>query len=206
VKEVETLHADLIEASPWSALIDGLPHPKRSFLLFLIISSAAAKFWNKTKNYKEFYATAKSRNPFRSTNSDVVVAEALIFYCHQICSFIDDAIENNELIEDDREALWAAGFMIRYMINEQTGWSMEEIFPSRVKEYRECSSTALSVEALVRVLLRSIGKQAIHDPDRLNLPSITDVPVKLHTMVHMKAWLPAYYEVYRRVADTCPMD
>jgi hypothetical protein len=55
------------------------------------------------------------------------------------------------------------------------------------------------------VLLRSIGKQAITDPDRRLDLSLGYTPIVARTMIHMTS-MPAYFEVYKNIIEHYPMD
>src|SRR6516165_12675958 len=55
-------------------------HPKRSTVLHMIISLMAADFWEHVNNKTDTPDWQVNANSFRSTNSDVIVGEALIFF------------------------------------------------------------------------------------------------------------------------------
>jgi hypothetical protein len=176
---------------------------------------AAAEFWNDTKapNTKKFFSaaanlpTVRSGNPFKSTKSDVVVAEALIFLFYNFHAFINHSVKKNELLEADLEASVPVGPSIRHTIQETTGWPLAEILSSRFSEYNRCTySNEPVVDAFSVLVMRSIGKRAIHDPDRL--PDFRNVnpQVMMWTMAYMAAHLPAYFELYKDLVDNFPMD
>ena len=80
-------------------------HPKRSTIIQMIILRMAADFWKDANKITDNPDWKVSSNPFSSTNSDVVVAEALIFFFY---TFIQHHIGENELSVSDGEALSTA--------------------------------------------------------------------------------------------------
>ena len=100
-----------------------------------------------------------------------------------------------------------AGTTVAHIVEETTGWSIREIISSRLEEYSGHKGEN-PTEIFGRVLLRSIGKQAIDDPDR-NLDPLSGFdyfPAVMNTMIHMIAWLPAHCEIYQNVVDNYSMD
>jgi hypothetical protein len=85
---------------PW---MRGVKHPKRSTILQMIIARLASDFWNDANKITDNPDWNVSSNPFSSTNSDVVVAEALMFFFFNFISFILRAMEQKELSVSDSE-------------------------------------------------------------------------------------------------------
>lgn len=184
-------------------------HPKRSFIVYTIISYAAADFWKEANKIPDFNPDwGASENPFKSTNSDVIVAEALMFFWYNFFNFVRYAVEKNELTEADIEAVSTAGTTIGHVIQETTQWPITEILRSRMDEYEHHDKTETPTEVFSRVALRSIGKQAINEPDRVLNPlnSLGYMPIILQTMIHMTAMLPGYFETYKNIVKHCPID
>jgi hypothetical protein len=168
---------------------------------------AAAEFWNETQKANKFFAKLTSRNPFKSANSDVVVAEALIFLVYNLDRLIELSVEKNELTDADLEAAVVVGPCIRHIIQEMTGWHLTEALSSRFGEYARCTYTNEPVvDAFCGVLLRSIGKRAIHEPDRRLDFRSNNAPLMLWTTTYMAAHLAAYRDFYKNVVEHYPMD
>ena len=130
-----------------------------------------------------------------------------MFFWYNFFIFVRHAVKNKELADADKEAVATVGTTIGHVIQETTGWSIGEIFRSRMNEYDERSSTELPAEVFSRVLLRSVGKQTIEDPDRRLDPLSLDItPTVMEIMIHMTAWLPAYSETYKNAVHNYPMD
>lgn len=192
----------------WSAWMRDSKHPKRTTIVYMIVSLAAADFWKEVNKI--------TSNPFRSTDSDVIVAEALIFFWynfylfvrHAVRKFVRHAVRKKELIEADIQAVSAAGTTIGHVIQETTQWPVTEILSTRLDEYEYRATTENPIEVFSRVLLRSIGKKAIDDPDRcLNpLNGLDDMPIIMRAMIHVTAMLPAYWEIYKNIVQNYPMD
>jgi hypothetical protein len=182
----------------WSAWMRGVEHPKRSTIVFMITSLAAAEFWK--------HANKITDNPFKKTNSDVVVAEALMFFWYHFFLFVRDAVKKNELTQADNQAVATAGTTIVHVIQETTQWPTTEIFVARMNEYEHRDTSQNPIEGFSGVLLRSIGKQSINDPDSLDPLSLDDTPIVAQTMAHMIAKLPAYIEVYKNIVEHYEMD
>src|SRR6516165_7225497 len=137
-------------------------HPKRSTVLHMIISLMAAGFWEHANKLTD---APDSANPFRSTNSDVIVGEALIFFWYNFLCLIREDVKQNKLSSSDLEALPTVGLMILDTIQSNFQASIAEVFRSRIKEYESQDSSEKSNEIFSRALLRSIGKQVIDDSD-----------------------------------------
>jgi hypothetical protein len=183
-------------------------HPKRSTILHMIITLMAADFWKQTNAIADDPDRMVSANPFRSTNSDVIVAEALVFFCYNFILFTDHAVRQKELSESDTEAIITAGATVSNTIQSSLQISISEIFRSRMSEYNDDPSRN-PVEVFSRVLLRSIGKQAINDPDRAASPlDIVDyqMPVVIRTTTYMTSMLPAYWQTYKNIVEHYSMD
>src|SRR6266851_3472185 len=190
----------------WSAWMRDVEHPKRSIILDLIISKAAADFWKDANKITESHDWGVSNNPFKKTNSDVIVAEALIFFWYNFFLFVRHAVIKKELTQSDNQAVSVACTTIVHTIQEATQWNMPEIFSARTDEYQDRDNSENPIEVFSRVLLRSIGKQAITDPDRRLDLSLGYVPIVTRTMIHMTSMLPAYFEVYKNIIEHYPMD
>jgi hypothetical protein len=59
----------------WAALTKHAVHPKRSFILCMIVLMAAVDFWKRARKTNEIYSAIGADNPIRSMNSDVVISE-----------------------------------------------------------------------------------------------------------------------------------
>jgi hypothetical protein len=180
-------------------------HPKRSTIIQMIILRMAADFWNHTNKITDDPDWKVSSNPFSSTNSDVVVAEALIFFFY---TFIKQFIDDNELRASDGEAIGTAGVIISDIIQSNLQISIPEFFRSRMGEYESRDESQNPVEVFSSVVVRSIGKQAINDPDRAISLTMGDfeMPVMIRTAIFMKAMLPSYVKVYKNIVEHYPMD
>ena len=177
-------------------------HPKRSTVLHMVISLMAADFWEHAVT-----DAPDSANPFRSTNSDVVVGEALIFFWYNFLCLIREDVKQNKLSSSDLEALPTVGLMILDTIQSNFQASIAEVFRSRIKEYEGQDSSENSSEIFSRVLLRSIGKQVIDDPDHaISTASDYQTNLMLETAICMKAMIPGYFEKYKHLVEHYPMD
>lgn len=181
---------------------------KRSTVVYLIVSLAASDFWKYTKRIKDNPNWGVSESPFDTTNSDVIVAEALMFFWYNFFIFARHAVTKRELNEADIQAVSTAGTTIGHVIQETTQWSISEILRARIDEYEHRDSSENPTEVFSRIVLRSTGKQAIHDPDcRLGpLNSLDHTPIVMRTMIYITAMLPKYFEVYRNIVSHYPMD
>ena len=181
---------------------------KRSTIVYLIVSLAAADFWKEANKITDNPDLGVSDNPFKKTNSDVIVAEALIFFWYNFFLFMRHAVRNKQLTQADNQAVSAAGTTMGHVIQEATQWRIAEILGARTNEYEHRDTTENPTEVFSRVVLRSIGKQAINDPDR-RLDPLRDfdhMPIVMWTMIYMTAKLPAYFEVYKNIIEHYPMD
>ena len=182
-------------------------HPKRSTVLHMIISLMAADFWEHANKLTDAPDWQVSENPFRSTNSDVIVGEALIFFWYNFLCLIREDVKQNKLSSADLEALPTVGLMILDTIQANFQASIAEVFRSRIKEYEGQDSSEKSNEIFSRVLLRSIGKQVIDDPDHaISTASDYQTNLMLETAICMKAMIPGYFEKYKHVVEHYPMD
>lgn len=183
-------------------------HPKRTTILYLILSLAAADFWREANKITANPNWGACENPFKSTNSDVAITEALMFFWYNFFLFVRYAVTKNELTEADNQALSAAGIAVGQVIHETTGWRITEMFKSRMGEYEHRDKAENPAEVFARVVLRSIGKQAINEPDRLLDPSNSRdyTPIIMRTMIYMTTKLPVYFELYKSIVREYPMD
>jgi hypothetical protein len=74
-KRVDTSDSD----RGWSAWMRDVEHPKRSTIVYMITSLAAAELWKAANEMSDNSDWGLSSDPFKKTNSDVIVAEALMF-------------------------------------------------------------------------------------------------------------------------------
>ena len=192
----------------WSAWMRDIEHPKRSTIVYLIVSLAAADFWKEANKITDNPDWGVSENPFKKTNSDVIVAEAMIFFWYNFFLFVRHAVKKKELTQADVQAVSTAGTTVGHVIQETTQWPITEILGARMDEYEHCDATENPTEVFSRVVLRSIGKQAIDDTDRHLDPlnSLDYMPIIMQTTIHMTAKLPAYFEVYKNIVHHYPMD
>lgn len=192
----------------WSAWMRDVEHPKRSTIVYLIVSLAAADFWKEANKTTDNPDWGVSDNPFKKTNSDVIVAEALMFFWYNFFLFVRRAARKKQLTKADNQAVSDAATTIGYVIQETTQWSVAEILGARMNEYEHRDTTENPTEVFSRVVLRSIGKQAINDPDRRidSLGDLDHMPIVMHTTIHMIAKLPAYFDVYKNIIEHYQMD
>src|SRR5262249_45512018 len=137
-----------------------LKHPKRSVIIWLIMSLAAAKFWKEATTDNPDLRL--SDNPFNKTNSDIIVSEALIFFWHSFSLHVVHMKQQQQLTEADKEAVSSAGAVMMRAVKETTGWPIVGVFDARTDEYEHRNKTESSTEVFCRVILRSLGKQAIN--------------------------------------------
>jgi hypothetical protein len=139
----------------------------------LLILMAGSHFWNLVRT------AAVVRSSVTETNSDVVVAEALIsFYSIVLnlmtCEF-NAVIQAAKLDEqgfakcpnemDAISALHSALRMIAAKVHAKTGWDVEGIEAARLKLYDTAENREEWVAAFMRTVNSSIGKQSINDED-----------------------------------------
>ena len=132
-----------------------------------------------------------------------------MFFCYNFISFIQNAVKKEELSDSDIEAVITAGAIVGDSIQENLQISISEIFGSRMSEYESSGPSETPIEVFSRVLLRSIGKQAINDPDRaVSVPDIGDyqMPVVIRTNIYMTSMLPGYFQVYKNITEHYRMD
>jgi hypothetical protein len=211
-ENVDVIRSDLARLSieeKWASRLNNAAHPKRGFVLCLVILLAARDFLRKSRNTNEFYALG-SQNPISFMNTDVVATEASFFFWFNFSIFIRHAVRNGTLIEADKEALITAGMILCTIIQATTRRAVSELFSSRLTEYGEGQRRENPSESFVRVLLRSVEKRAVDDPDR-RLDPFIDLPMattglSMATMAYMAAMLPLHFDVYKDVTHDCPMD
>jgi hypothetical protein len=118
------------------------------------------------------------------------------------------AVKKKSLSQADNQAVSAAGTTVGHVIQETTEWPIVEILSARINEYEHRDTTENPTEVFSRVVLRSIGKQAINDPDRRldPLSGLDYMPIVMTTMIHVTAKLPVYFEVYKNIIQHYPMD
>jgi hypothetical protein len=180
-----------------------LKHPKRSVIVWLIMSLAAATFWKEANEITTDNPDwGLSDNPFKKTNSDVIVAEALIFFWYTFSMHVVHK-KQQHLTEADGKAVANAGAVLMRAVGDTTGWSIVEIFDERTNEYR--NKTENSTEIFCRVMLRSLGKQAINDPYR-HVDLESSLRICAWTIIHMTAWLPTYFKWYENIVQHYPLD
>lgn len=187
----------------WAELMRDAKHPKRSMIIYMIVSLAAAEFWKEANKKTDDPIKGVSENPFKSTNSDVIVAEALMFYLCNFYLFLRPAVRKEKLTEADVESMSVVATTIGHVIQETTQWPIVEILGSRMDEYFEARENP--TEVFSQVILRSIGKKSINDPDRLD-PNLNDMLISMRTIIHVTAMLPGYFEIYKKVVQHYPMD
>jgi len=199
-----------IGQAAWASFIDDAEHPKRSFILGMTILMAAADFWKSRSKPNEIYsAIPGSKNLIRQINSDIAVTEASLFILHRFMYLVCDAVKKGELVEADKDACVEASEVMCLIIQATTNCAIREIYSSRLNEYSDRPGKENPIESFVRVLLRSVGKQRIGDPDRrLDSPPLTfDQPLMMaSTNLYMAAMLPKFFEVYSNVVHNYPMD
>jgi hypothetical protein len=181
-----------------------LKHPKRSVIIWLIMSLAAAKFWNEA-NTTDNPDLGLPDNPFKKTNSDVIVSEALIFFWYSFSLHVVHMKQQQQLTKADIEAVGSAGAVMMRAVKETTGWPIVGIFDARTDEYEHRNKTQNSTEVFCRVILRSLGKQAITDP-YCHVDLESSLKVCLRTMIHMTARLPGYFKWYKTIVQHYPLD
>jgi hypothetical protein len=154
--------------------IDNASRP--TIVWVLLILMAGSHFWSLVRT------TAVVRSSVTETNSDVVVAEALIsFYSIVLqAAKVDEqgfAKCSNEM--DAISALHSALRMIAAKVHAKTGWDVEGIEAARLKLYDTAENREEWVAAFMRTVNSSIGKQSINDEDE---DGIEDDPM-LATMI-----------------------
>ena len=105
------------------------------------------------------------KDPFKHTNPDVIVAEALMFFWQFFLDAVQHAVGKRELTKADFEAVANAGTAIVILIHGTTGWDIADFFGSRIERYGHREPVQTSIETFTGVLLRSRGKKSVHDPD-----------------------------------------
>jgi hypothetical protein len=181
--------------------IPKLKHQKRSGLIWLIITLAATEYWKEASKLAANPDWSVSENPFKKTNSDVIVAEALIFFWYCFMRYVARKKQQQQLTQVDGQA-WSdvAAFMVP-VIDQTTQWPIEEFLDARMNEYKNSDKF---VPVFCRVVLRSLGKQAINDPDRsLDLEKEDNMSIWGWTAFYMVEKLPP---LYKTMIERYPMD
>jgi hypothetical protein len=187
------------------AVPDDVKHPKRSVFVWLTMSLAATDFWKEANKITCNPDWGVSANPFEKTNSDVILAEALMFFWQSFICHVVQKKQQQQLTETDFQAVSDAAALMMLIIEHQTPWSMFDIFHARNCEY--ITKADNSIKIFCRVILRSLGKQAINDPDRpLDLGKDDHMSIWAWTMTYMKQKLPEYFELYEHTVQRFPMD
>jgi hypothetical protein len=142
-------------------------------ILFMSIAMAAGNFWNQTLKYDNLDSS------FAATNSDIVIVEALywvwcligkmMFTDFNAALVVAETDERGAEVPktemDNRFALRTALGLMDAQIEAKTGWDVENVKASRLKEYCDIQDTDKLIGALTSRVLSSIGKQSIHDED-----------------------------------------
>jgi hypothetical protein len=146
---------------------------KSGTILFMLIAMAAGNFWNQTLKHDNLDTS------FAATNSDVMIVEALYWVWCLIgkMTFTDFnatlmVAETDErggkIAKNETDKLFALRTALKLMdtqIVEKTGWDVDNVKATRLKEYCDIQDTEKLISAFKRRVLLSIGKQSIHDED-----------------------------------------
>lgn len=177
----------------WTELVQNAPHPKSSVLLCLVILFAATDFLRK------FGRNKVEQNPIKSIASDVAMIEASFFFWYALASSIAGGIQHETFSETDKEASVFAGTILCQIIQATTRWPIAESFASRLEKYRNTGPGNLE-HSFFEVLLRSVGKRKIDEPDR-DVDLLAEHPGVSDIIVHMAAMLPSHLDLYRDAAE-----
>jgi hypothetical protein len=191
----------------WSAWMRDVEHPKRSMIIQLIVLMAAGDLW-KNVNKKLDWGGPEDPFPFSTTNPDVIVAEALIFFWYNFFIMVGHAVRKHELSKADTQAVSTALASIVHFIQEYTQWPVTDFMDSRTSEYQNRDSSQNPTDIFLGVLLRSRGKKSIRDPDARSFTNLnfSDTPLIARTMIHLTTFLPTYFDVYKDLVAKAPMD
>jgi len=183
-----------LSAEPrWTELVQNTPYPKPSFLLYLVILLAATDFLRKFRRNKV------EQNPIKSITSDVAMIEASFFFWYALASSIASGIQHGKFSEVDREASVFAGTILCQIIQATTQWPIAESFAARLENYRNTAPGNLE-HSFFEILLRSVGKRKIDEPDR-DVDLLAEHAGVSDIIVHMAAMLPSHLELYRGAAE-----
>jgi hypothetical protein len=177
----------------WAELLQNAPYPGQSLLLCLIVLRAAADF------LRRFRRNKVQQNPINSITPDVAMIEASFFFWYALASSIAGGIEHGTFSELDKEASVCAGTILCQIIQATTHWPIAESFASRLQNYRHAGPGKLD-HSFFEVLLRSVGKRKINEPDQDVDPRAKYSDVSDITM-HMVAMLPSHLELYRDATE-----
>jgi len=194
--DTEAVRSFLVGLSPepkWHESIQNASCPKTGLLLCLIILLAAADFLKKSKQNKA------PQNPINSITSDIVVIEASIFFWFALASSITSGTENGAFSELDKDASVCAGTVLCQIIQVTAQRPIAERFGARLEKYMKTEPGDLN-QAFFEILLRSVGKLTIDEPDRgadlfANHSGVSDITA------HMTAMLPTYLRLYCEIIE-----
>jgi hypothetical protein len=151
--DAASAHLQLLRQKLFELKIGKGSNSKRVFVLYLLILKTAADYWNNISTDEEVH------DVFASTNSDVVLAETIIFiggilrphivkkYKNSLSTYYEvkeqqmTAEEITRRLErsiedlDDKAAIERGLDLIRDTIAGATGWTIEEILKARLRTY-----------------------------------------------------------------------
>ncbi len=192
----------------WSLRMAAEDHVKRGTVLHLIVCFAAAELWRCLLENKlgDAWPLPTSKKPFKNANSDVVIAEALIFFCFSFFGFISKQKRLRKLGDADLRALTIASTASGHIIQELTGWEIADLIGRRFDEYNNAERGW--IEEFVGVIVRCMGKKQLSDPDcdMSIFGSLDYTPIIMATTVHVTAMVSSYHEIYANIIAAYPMD
>ena len=201
---------------------------KRSLVAFFLVALAATEFLQDVIKFREKY-----NNPLPDldrevnlTNSDVLVAEAMIYawaVIHRL-AFNDlrekakkyDETKQTMTVrefralvaaaptEEDEEAIQHSLLILCGIVKRTTGWNVRPLVQLRVKKYSEPSGKD-QVDEFIGVMQCAVLKNSIIDPDRItSLDLNTSLIVRIVAYSTAQRTFPAYYETYKNIANVLP--
>jgi hypothetical protein len=193
-----------IVGNNWSDVaVDADAPSKRAFLAYALTLTAAGRFW------RDITDDGKSNEFKLSLESDVILAEALIFFwCTISYQAVSERRDNNTKVrsaavptETDLNAIQEALPLIYATIEDTTGWVIKDIMSFRLSCYSNAKSASELIAQFASVICRSIGKRKMTDSDRVrhDLEVVTTLSTKVN--IHALAFLEVYYKTYKNALN-----
>ena len=176
-------------------------------ILFLLIAMAASNFWKQTLKFDNLDSS------FAATNSDVVIVEALYWiWClfgKMMFTEFNPALVGAETGErgvkipktemDNLFWLRKALELMNAQIEAKTGWDVEQVGASRLKEYGDIQDTDKLIGAFTRRVISALGKQSIHDEDTDDFGrfALEETKLGIAITIWFTAMRPGYYQTFK---------
>ena len=185
----------------WSDVADADAPSKQAFLAYALTLTAAGRFW------RDITDDGKSNEFKLSHESDVILAEALIFFWYTISyQAVSEHRDNNTkarsmLTEADLNAIQEALSLIYVTIEHTTECVTKDIISFRLSSYSQANSASELIAQFALVICRSIDKHRITDSDRVHHDVEVVATLSAKVTFHAISFFDIYYKTYKNAID-----